>query len=300
MDIQFRKLHPLFAAEVTGIDLRDAQAPEVLERIRGAMDEYAVLVFPEQPLSDADQLAFAQRFDGALHSKTGISALQKNRFGNEALTDISNVTEGGEIMEQEDRRRAYGLANRLWHADATFQDPPGRYSMLHARVIPPVGADTEFADMRAAYDELSSDIKAQIEHLKAHHSIAYSRQTLGFEFSEDEKDRLKGAIHPLVRKLPRSERKCLYLASHAFRIIDRPVPDGRLLLRDLMEHATQRKFVHRHVWRAGDLVIWDNRCTMHRATPFEDTRYKRELRRVTTLDIEPALAARGTAPAPQG
>lgn len=290
MDIKFGKLHPLFAAEVTGIDLRRADTPGILERIRQGMDEYAVLVFPGQPLTDADQLAFAQRFDGALHTKTGISALQKNRFGNEALTDISNLGDGGEILQQEDRRRAYSLANRLWHADATFQDPPGRYSMLHARVVPPVGADTEFADMRAAYDALSPQIKVQIEDLQAHHSIAYSRQTLGFNFSEDEKDRLKGAIHPLVRTLPRSGRKTLYLASHAFRIIDWPVPDGRLLLRDLMEHATQREFVYRHAWRVGDLVIWDNRCTMHRATPFEDARYKRELRRVTTLDIVPAEA----------
>ena len=290
MDIQFRRLHPVFAAEVTGIDLRNAAFPTVLDRIREAMDEYAVLVFPNQPLNDTDQLVFAQRFDGSLHAKTGISALQKNRFGNEALTDISNVADGGEIMGQEDRRRAYSLANRLWHADATFQDPPGRYSMLHARAIPPVGADTEFADMRAAYDELDDSIKAQIEGLRAHHSIAYSRQTLGFEFSEDEKERLKGAIHPLVRTLPRTGRKTLYLASHAFRIVGWPVPDGRLLLRDLTEHATQRKFVYRHVWGVGDLVIWDNRCTMHRATPFEDLRYKRELRRVTTLDIDPAAA----------
>ena len=165
--------------------------------------------------------------------------------------------------------------------------------MLHARVIPPVGADTEFADLRAAYDDLDPAVKAQIADLKAHHSIAYSRQTLGFQFSEDEQERLKGAIHPLVRTLPRSGRKTLYLASHAFRIIGWPVPDGRLLLRDLIEHATQRKFVYRHAWRVGDLVIWDNRCTMHRATPFEDARYKRELRRVTTLDIEQAAVTLG-------
>lgn len=291
MDIQFRPLHALFAAEVTGVDLRCVESLDALERIRAGMDEYAVIVFRDQLLGDTDQLAFAQRFDGQLHAKTGISALQKNRFGNEALTDISNVTETGDIMEQLDRRRAYSLANRLWHADATFQDPPGRYSLLHARVIPPVGANTEFCDERAAYDDLSDDIKAQIADLKAHHSIAYSRQTLGFEFSEDEKDQLKGAIHPLVRTMPRTGRKTLYLASHAFRIIGWPVPDARLLLRDLAEHATQRKYVYSHAWRPCDLVIWDNRCTMHRATPFEDSRYKRELRRVTTLDIESATAA---------
>jgi alpha-ketoglutarate-dependent 2,4-dichlorophenoxyacetate dioxygenase len=291
MDIRFRALHPLFAAEVVGVDLRAAESADILERIRAGMDQYAVLVFRAQPLTDADQLAFAQRLDGSLHSKTGISALQKSRLGNEALTDISNVTDAGDIMAQEDRRRAYSLANRLWHADATFQDPPGRYSMLHARVVPPSGADTEFADERAAYDELPEAVKTQIDGLQAHHSIAYSRQMLGFEFSEDEKDKLKGAIHPLVRTMPRSGRKTLYLASHAFRIIGWPVPDARLLLRDLVEHATQRKFVYRHAWEVGDLVIWDNRCTMHRATPFEDARFKRELRRVTTLDIDPVAVA---------
>lgn len=291
MNISFQPLHPLFAAEVDGVDLRNVRSTEDLDRIRSGMDRYAVLVFRSQPLGDDDQLDFAQRFDGTLHSKTGISALQKSRFGNEALTDISNVSEEGAIMAQEDRRRAYSLANRLWHADATFQDPPGRYSMLHARVVPPMGANTEFADERAAYDDLSDDIKTLIADLRAHHSIAYSRQTLGFEFSEDEKEKLKGAIHPLVRMLPRSDRRSLYLASHAFRIVDWPVPDGRLLLRDLMEHATQRRYVYSHRWRVGDLVVWDNRCTLHRATPFEDTRYKRELRRVTTLDIEAAANA---------
>jgi alpha-ketoglutarate-dependent 2,4-dichlorophenoxyacetate dioxygenase len=259
------------------------------------MDRYAVLVFRDQALGDADQLAFAQRLDGALHTRTGISTLQKNRFGNEALTDISNVGNEGEILEAEDRRRAYSLANRLWHTDGSFNDPPGRYSMLHARVVPPVAADTEYADMRAAYDDLTDAIKQKIEGLQAHHSIAYSRQTLGFDFSEDEKEQLKGAIQPLVRTLPRSNRKALYLASHAFRILGWPVPDGRLLLRDLIEHATQRKYVYRHSWRVGDLVIWDNRCTMHRAIPFEDLQHRRELRRVTTLDIE--AAAVGTASA---
>jgi alpha-ketoglutarate-dependent 2,4-dichlorophenoxyacetate dioxygenase len=287
--ISFRKLHPTFVVEVAGIDLREARDAATLEQIRRGMDEHAILVFRDQPLTDAEQLAFAQRLDGELHAKTGISALQKNRFGNEALTDISNVTEEGDIMQRDDRRRAYGLGNRLWHTDASFQDPPGRYSMLHARVVPPVDADTEYADMRTAYDGLPQSMKEKIQDLRVHHPIAYSRQTLGFEFSGDEQDGLKGAVHPLVRTLPRTGRKSLYLASHASRIIDWPVPDGRLLLRDLTEHATQRQFVYRHTWRVGDLVIWDNRCTMHRATPFEDGRYKRELRRVTTLDIDRAL-----------
>ncbi|PYN40523.1 MAG: hypothetical protein DMD95_21515, partial [Candidatus Rokuibacteriota bacterium] len=194
-----------------------------------------------------------------------------------------------------DRRRHYTLGNRLWHTDASFVDPPGRYSMLHARVVPPVPADTEFADMRAAYDALPADMKAQLEGLRAHHSVAYSRHVLGFEFSAEEQEKLKGAIHPLVRTIPRSLRRSLYLASHQSRIIDWPIPEGRLLLRDLMEHATQPEFVYRHAWRVGDLVIWDNRATMHRARPFDDANYRRELRRVTTLDIEqPAFAAAGS------
>ena len=285
MGLTFRKLHQHFAAEVSPIDLRQVHDPETLGEIRAGMDEYAVLVFREQRFVDQEHLQFAQRLDGELHTKLGSSALVKNRFGNEALGDISNLDENGEIMTTDNRRRAYSLGNRLWHTDASFQDPPGRYSMLHAKVIPPAGADTEYADMRAAFDALPDDVKARLEGLRVHHSIAYSRQTLGFEFSSDEEDKLRGAIHSLVRTIPRSKRRALYLASHASRIIDWPVPEGRLLLRDLIEHATQPRFVYRHRWSVGDLVIWDNRCTMHRATPFEDTKYRRELRRVTTLDI---------------
>jgi alpha-ketoglutarate-dependent 2,4-dichlorophenoxyacetate dioxygenase len=281
----FRKLHPHFVAEASPIDLRQAHDGETLDAIRAGMDEYAVLIFRDQPFSDAEQLAFAQRFDGILHTNTGAAVLGKNRFGNEALTDISNLDEDGGILKSDDRRRMYALGNRLWHTDASFQDPPGRYSMLSARVVPPAGAGTEFADMRTAYDALDADTKAQLEGLCAHHSIAYSRQILGFEFSRQEQERLKGAVHPLVRTNPRTQRRSLYLASHASRIIDWPLPEGRLLLRDLIEHATQARFVYRHVWRPGDLVIWDNRATMHRGRPFDDAKQRRELRRVTTLDI---------------
>jgi alpha-ketoglutarate-dependent 2,4-dichlorophenoxyacetate dioxygenase len=291
MGLTFTPLHPHFAAEVSPVELRAVHDAPTLAEIRAGMDRYAVLVFHDQPLTDAEHLAFAERFDGALHTRLGSAAIQKNRFGNEALGDISNLGPDGEILQTGDRRRAYSLGNRLWHTDASFQDPPGRYSMLHAKVVPPAGADTEFADMRAAYDALPAATKAQLEGLRVHHSIAYSRQTLGFEFSRDEEEALKGAIHPLVRTLP-SGRRSLYVASHASRIVDWPVPEGRLLLRDLIEHATQRELVYRHRWRVGDLVIWDNRATMHRATPFEDTRHRRELRRVTTLDLPAPAAAR--------
>ena len=295
MTLTFRKLHPCFVAEVSPVDLRRVHDSETLTQIRAGMDEYAVLVFRDQPFADDEQLAFAQRVDGELHTKLGISALQKNRLGNEALGDISNLDESGEIMQSDNRRRMYGLGNRLWHTDASFQDPPGRYSMLSAKVVPPVDADTEFADMRAAYDALPEEEKKRHEGLRVHHSIAYSRQTLGFEFSQSEQEALQGAIHPLVRTIPRSHRRSLYVASHASRIIEWPVPEGRLLLRDLIEHATQPEFVYRHAWRVGDLVIWDNRATMHRARPFDDTKYRRELRRVTTLDIaEPAPVVTGS------
>jgi alpha-ketoglutarate-dependent 2,4-dichlorophenoxyacetate dioxygenase len=285
MELSFRPLHERFAAEVTGVVLRTVHGASDLESIREGMDRFAVLVFRDQPLDDAEQLGFAERFDGKLHTKTGSAVLRKNRFGNEALTDISNLDENGELMRPGDRRRMYGLGNRLWHTDASFEDPPGRYSMLHARVVPPVEADTEFADMRAAYDELDGAAKEKLEGLRVHHSIAYSRSTLGFEFSEEERAKLQGAVHPLVRANPRTARRSLYLASHASHVVGWPVPEGRLLLRDLTEHATQPRFVYRHSWRAADLVIWDNLATMHRARPFDDSAHRRELRRVTTLDL---------------
>ena len=291
MALTFKKLHPLFVAEVSAIDLREVHDRDTLEQIRGGMDEYAVLVFRDQAFSDREQLDFAQRLDGRLHTKTGISALMKSRLGEEPIVDISNVGSDGSIMSRDDRRRMYSLANRLWHTDASFQDPPGRYSMLSARVIPPVRADTEYADMRAAYDALDEAIKPTLTALTVHHSIAYSRQTLGFEFSADEQEKLRGAVHPLVRTNPRTRRRSLYIASHASRIMEMPVPEGRLLLRDLMDVATRREFVYRHEWRTGDLVIWDNLATMHRGLAYDDAKYRRELRRVTTLDVEFEIAA---------
>ena len=291
MTVTFRKLHPHIGAEVGPLDLRQIHDQPTLATLVGGMDEHGVLVFRDQPFTDAEQLAFAERFGGPLHTKPGIAALAKNRFGNDAITDISNIDEAGRIRKAGDRQRAYSLANRLWHTDASFQDPAGRYSTLSARVVPKVDADTEFADMQAAYDALDAATKKQIEGLHVHHSIAYSRQLLGFEFSPAELERLKGAVHPLVRVNPRTQRKSLYLASHATRIIEMPIPEGRLLLRDLTEHATQRQFVYRHVWRDRDLVIWDNLATMHRSTPFDDANHHRELRRITTLDVEvPAYA----------
>lgn len=292
MGVTFSRLHPYVGAEVSPIDLRKVHDRATLEQLRAGMDEYGVLVFRDQPFTDAEQLAFAQRFDGVLHAKPGAAAMGANRFNNDALADVSNVDNDGRILPASDRKRQYSLGNQLWHTDASFQDPAGRYSMLSARVIPPVNANTEFADMRQAYDELDDALREKIAHLSAHHSIAYSRSLLGFEFSQNEIDKLKGAVHPLVRTNPRTGRKSLYLASHANRVLDMPVPEGRLLLYELTLRATQKHLVYSHEWRDGDLVIWDNLATMHRATAFDDAKHKRELRRVTTIDVPlPAAAA---------
>ena len=282
MTVTITPLTPVFAGEVGAIDLRKVHDRSSLEAIRAGMDKYAVLVFRDQEFTNEEQLDFAQRFDGTLHARTSSSAIGSNRFGNEALADVSNVDRDGKIRDANNRMRASSVANRLWHTDASFVDPPGRYSMLSARVVPPVRADTEFADMRAAYDALDKQTRVSIEGLRVYHSIVYSRHVLGFDFNEDEQDKLKGAVHPLLRTIPGSGRRALYLASHAAHVVDWQVPEGRLLLRDLTDHATQPQFLYRHVWRPHDFVIWDNRCTMHRARPFDDQAHRREMRRTTT------------------
>jgi len=290
MALVFRKLHPHFVAEASEIDLRQVDDQPTLSRIRAGMDEHAVLVFRHQPFTNDEQLAFAQRLDGKVNVKSASTiVLGQNRYGS-GLSDVSNVNEKGETWGANDRRRMSRMTNRLWHTDASFLDPPGRYSMLSARTVPPVNADTEFADMRAAYDALSDEMKKKLEGLRVHHSIAHTKHILGFEFSDDEKDKLQGADHALVRTIPRSNRRSLYLAAHASHILDWPVPEGRVMLLDLTEHATKPQFVYCHEWRQDDFVIWDNRATMHRGRPYDDTKYRRELVRATTLDIEQPAA----------
>ncbi|HEY6233996.1 MAG TPA: TauD/TfdA family dioxygenase [Candidatus Elarobacter sp.] len=272
--LQARPLHPLFAGELTGVD------------VRALMDRFAVLVVREQPFADEEQAAFAGRLGGELVTKVGRSVIDPNkRLEHEALTDISNLDERNEIMDRADRRRMYSLGNRLWHSDSSFQSPPARYSMLSAKEVPSAGGETEYADMRAAYDAYPDALKAQIEDLRAFHSIIYSRSTIGFtEFSDAERAQFPGAEQPLVHVHPGSNRKSVYIASHASHIIGWPVPDGRILLRELLALATLPQFVYRHTWRVGDFVIWDNRCTMHRGLAFDETRERRDLRRVTTID----------------
>ncbi len=287
MQLQVHRLHPLFAGEVTGLDLRMVVDAPALKAIRAAMDNYAVLVFRDQGFEDDEQIAFAERFDGAVHTKTGRGAIEKkSRLGSRGITDISNLDENGEILESNDRRRMRALGNRLWHTDASFTDPPGRYSMLSARGgLPPSGGETEYADLRAGYEALPDELKRQIQGLRAHHSIVYSRETIGFTaFTEAEHAALPGADHPLVRVHAGSQRHHLYLASHASHVLGWPVPEGRILLRELIVLATRPQFVYRHQWRLGDFVIWDNRCTMHRGLAFDES-FARDLRRVTTLDV---------------
>jgi alpha-ketoglutarate-dependent 2,4-dichlorophenoxyacetate dioxygenase len=284
MAVTIRQLGQVFVGEVTSdIDLPILEDEETLQEIRDGMDQYGVLVFHNQRFTDAEQMMFAERLDGQLN-RTGV--LDKAKFADRALVDISNLDESNEILDTYARKRMYSLGNRLWHCDAAFNDPRGRYSMLNARSVTPGAGDTEFCDLRAAYDTLDDATKQLIEPLKAHFSVMHSRETLGFvDFTPEEKAKLKGAIHPLVDTIPGSGRKTLYIASHASHIIDWPVPDGRLLLLDLRDHAIDKHNRYAHLWRDGDFVIWDNRCTMHRGLPYEDTKYRRELVRVTTLDV---------------
>ena len=294
MSIAIRPLRPGFVGEVSGVDITRPISREDSAAIEAGMDAYAVLVFHDQDLTDEQQIAFTLNFGELENYASGghIRRREDHRLG-PGMADFSNLDRHGNIMATDDRVYFFKLGDRLWHSDSSFRPAPAKYSLLSGRVIPSWGANTEFADMRGAYDALPAETQARLEGLRVHHSIAHSREILGFEFSDQEREALKGAVHPLVRTLPRSGRRSLYLASHASRIVDWPVAEGRLLLRDLTEHATQPQFVYRHAWRVGDLVIWDNRATMHRARPFDDARYRRELRRVTTLDVERPLVASG-------
>jgi alpha-ketoglutarate-dependent 2,4-dichlorophenoxyacetate dioxygenase len=271
-----RKLHPLFACEITDFDLHD------MKFIEEAMDRYAVAVLREQRISDEEHIAFSRRF-GELETSPhfGVGKGGKVRMRHAELFDVSNLDEEGRILAEDDRRRAFRRANEMWHTDSSFVPRGARYSLLHAVVVPPRGADTEFADMRAAYDALPSARKEEIEGLVVEHSTFYSRSLVGYRFTEEELTRRSATPQFLVQRHPSTGRKSLYLASHASHVVGWPVEKGRALLQELTAHATQREFVYTHKWREGDLVIWDNRCTMHRATPFEDTSARRDLRRTT-------------------
>jgi len=283
-----------FVAESTGIDLRNVYDHQLLDSIVDALDEFAVLVFRNQVFTDAEQLAFTQRFDGAPTSSTTYD--QKVTANGSPLTEIernlivdlikvSNLDENNEVVAANDRRRVSKLGNRMWHTDGSSVDPSGRYSTLSGRIVPSVRADTEFVDTRAAYDALDDDTKLTLKNLRVYHSLVYSRHLLGFSFPKAEEDKLKGAMHPLIRAITGSNRKSLYLGAHASHVIDWPIPEGRLLLQDLTEHATQKDFVYKHIWKQDDFLIWDNRTTLHRARPFDDAKYSRDMRRTMTIDV---------------
>jgi alpha-ketoglutarate-dependent 2,4-dichlorophenoxyacetate dioxygenase len=280
-------LHPQsqgFVAEATGVDLRQPLGPGLAAAIEAAMDRYAVLIFPGQPIDDAQQVAFARNFGPLEDDPTQVAADQR-RLANPDMTDVSNLDAEGRIMQADNRRRLANLGNRLWHSDSSFKRVPAKYSFLHCRIAAPEGGETEFADMRAAWDALPDKTKARLGDLVCEHSLLFSRQQLGFtDFTEAERTKHSPVRQRLVRRHPGSGRLVLYLSSHIGRIEGWPVPEALALVRDLVEHATQRAFVHRHHWRPNDLVIWDNRATMHRVRPFEDLEHPRDMRRVTLRD----------------
>jgi alpha-ketoglutarate-dependent 2,4-dichlorophenoxyacetate dioxygenase len=287
MQLQLRQLHPLFGGEVSGIDAGLRLAVAAIRAISDAIDQYAVLVLRDQELDDERQLSFARHF-GEIEAPRSARPGTRRRLRPE-VSDISNLDENHRLRAADDPRRFDQLGNRLWHTDGSFRRVPAALSMLYAHKVPSRGGETEFADLRAAWDALPEKTKAEVEDLVALHDIAYSRSQIGFtELLFGEREVLPPVPQRLVRVHPGSKRKTLYIAAHASHIVGRPVPEGRLLLRDLIEFATQRRFVHSHVWRKGDLVIWDNRCTMHRGRPFDESE-TRDLHRVTTRDVASTL-----------
>jgi len=292
MPIDIRKLRVTFAGEVTGIDCRRPLSSEEVAAIDAGMDRFAVLVFRDQPLDDERQLAFTRQF-GALESYATpghIRRREEQRLG-PGIADFSNLDKDGNIMSAEDRVWFFKLGDRLWHSDSSFRPIPAKYSLLSGRVIPSWGADTEFADMRAAYDALDARTKAIVEDLVCEHSLIYSRAAIGFtDLTPEEIAAFQPVRQPLVRCHPATGRRSLFLASHAGAIVGWTVPEARVFLHELTEHATQREFVYKHKWQVGDLVMWDNRQTMHRATRF-DRHEVRDVRR-TTLAGEAAIPAK--------
>ncbi len=278
-------LHPLFAAELSGIDIRKPLDRAAVAEIEAAFRRYGVSVFRnDPPLSDEEHIAFAGSF-GPLQRQTIVATLgAKLRLKYPSLIDVGNLAPDGSILPEDDRRRAFNRGNLLWHSDASFDVNRAVFSMLSAR-IPADGADTEYVDTRVAYEALPAEMKSRIEGLVAEHSIWYSRALAGMDSTPEEQATRPPARHKLVHVHPGSGRKALYIASHASHIVGWSVEKGRALLQELTEFATQPKFIYRHKWRLGDLVIWDNLCTMHRGTPFDDTRRPRDMRRATTLEV---------------
>ena len=285
-------IQPEFAAGIAGIDLARPMGKADIAAIWAAIDRYSVLVFHDQRLSDQQLHDFAAQF-GELEIGRSAARPGKRRLAIPQIGDISNLDADNNVRAIDDRRRLDSLGNRPWHTDASYMPVPVVLGMLHAVTLPPPSpfgnGETEFADMRAAYDALPDATKAAIDGLVIEHDVFWSRGQIGFtEFPQGEREQYPPSPQRLVRTHPGSKRKTLYLSAHASHVVGWPVADGRLLLLDLNTHATQPQFVYRHEWRAGDLVIWDNRCTMHRGRPHDENK-ARDLRRATTLDVGSTL-----------
>ena len=290
MPITIRQIHPVFVGEVSGIDAAKAVTREDAQAIDAGMAKYAVLVFRDQKLTDEQQMAFTRNFGTIEDARGGNITKPRDRRLVEGMNDVSNLAKDGSPLPRDSRQRLFNIGNMLWHSDSSFRVIPAKYSLLSARTVNRKGGNTEFADMRAAYDALDDETKCEIDALVCEHSLMYSRGSLGFlDYSEQEKLMFKPVLQRLVRQHPVSGRKSLYLSSHAGAIVGMPMPEARILLRDLTEHATQSKFVYAHQWRPNDLVIWDNRQTMHRVRRFDEAQ-PRDMRRTTVAGEVPTIA----------
>jgi alpha-ketoglutarate-dependent 2,4-dichlorophenoxyacetate dioxygenase len=287
MDMSIRQIHPVFAGEVSGVDLTKALTQDVVAAIEAGMDRYAVLVFRSQKITDDQQMAFTVNFGGLEHAQGGnITKADEFRL-KQGMVDVSNLDKDGRPLARDDRRRMFNLGNRLWHSDSSFRAIPAKYSLLSGRIVSQDGGDTEFADMRVAYDTLDEATRKICDGLVCEHSLLYSRGSMGFnDLSEDERKLFKPVRQTLVRTHPVTGRRSLYLSSHAGAIVGWQMPEARDFLRDLVEHATQRPYVYVHKWRQHDLVIWDNRQTMHRVRRFDES-VPRDMRRTTVAGDEP-------------
>ena len=287
--IRPRQSHAFFA-EVSGIDIRTPLDHDSVAAIEAGMDRYAVLVFPGQRISDEEQMAFTRNFGAIEDARGGNVTKPQDKRLVAGMNDVSNLGRDGRPLARDSRQRLFNIGNMLWHSDSSFRAVPAKYSLLSARVVNSRGGNTEFADMRAAYDALDEAMKRHIEDLVCEHSLMYSRGSLGFlDFSEEEKQMFSPVRQRLVRTHPVTGRKSLYLSSHAGSVLGMPMPEARILLRDLTEHATQPRFVHVHTWAPYDLVMWDNRQTMHRVRRYDESQ-PRDMRRTTVAGDAPTVA----------
>jgi alpha-ketoglutarate-dependent 2,4-dichlorophenoxyacetate dioxygenase len=290
MALHFKPLHPVFAAEASGVDLTQPLSEADVRAINAGMNQYAVLVFRGQPLSAQQQLDFAGSF-GPLDIGLKRVFQRKERLGDERLIDISNVDYGGAVAQRASAKNLSNFANQLWHSDSSFMKPRAAYSLLHAVVLPSWGGNTEFADLRAAWDALDAKTQAEVEGLEAEHYALHTRILLGDDaYTDEQKQAIAPAVWPLVHTHPGSGRKVLFVGVHARQVIGWPTAESRMFIADLIEHATQRERVYAHRWQVGDTVIWDNRATLHRGRRY-DLAERRELRRTTINDTPQARLA---------